>query len=257
MTAPADIFLVDKPEGLTPLQALGKFREKFPQHSDKKITYAGRLDPMASGLLLFLSGPAILEKEKYLNLPKQYSASILLGFETDSFDTLGLVTNTTADLKEISTSNAQEISGSFTGTPMLSLPPYSSPPLNGTPLHALARKGLINAENSPKRLMQFDAIETQRVISISGEAILEAVANRIAEVTGDFRQEEIVSKWREAVKPAHDYQLIQLTVQSQSGAYIRSLAHAIGRGLGMGAVLYELRRERIGGFGLDQSIKLV
>jgi tRNA pseudouridine55 synthase len=251
----SDILLVDKPEGLTPLQALGVFREKYPEYANKKITYAGRLDPMASGLLLFLSGSAILEKEKYLNLNKKYMASILLGFETDSFDILGLVTKVD-EPKELSLSDIRNVIAKFVGMPMLSLPPYSSPPVEGVPLHALARKGLVDSESTPTRVMQFDSIEVHRLINISGQSLRESIPSRIGKVSGDFRQHEILERWTDVLEPI-DYQLVQLTVECQSGSYIRSLAHSLGRSLGTAALLYELRREKIGEFELDQAIKLV
>ena len=47
--------LVYKKLGQTPLEALLDFKNKNPDFSGS-MTYAGRLDPMAEGLLILLSG---------------------------------------------------------------------------------------------------------------------------------------------------------------------------------------------------------
>ena len=50
------IILLNKKEGETPLEALEVFRAKNKIYKNVKKTYDGRLDPMASGLLLILAG---------------------------------------------------------------------------------------------------------------------------------------------------------------------------------------------------------
>ena len=45
-----------KKEGETPLEAIERFRRKNPEYRNEKMTYAGRLDPMAEGVLLVLAG---------------------------------------------------------------------------------------------------------------------------------------------------------------------------------------------------------
>src|SRR5690554_1349479 len=44
-----DVVLLKKPEGWTPLQAIKKFKEEHPLYRTAKMSYAGRLDPMAHG----------------------------------------------------------------------------------------------------------------------------------------------------------------------------------------------------------------
>ena len=47
MTEP---YLIDKPLGATPLQALEALRMELSLGAEKKLTYAGRLGPLATGL---------------------------------------------------------------------------------------------------------------------------------------------------------------------------------------------------------------
>ena len=66
------VILLNKKIGETPLQALERFRLRHKTYKEVKMTYAGRLDPMASGLLLVLAGEEIKNKEKYLGLDTEY-----------------------------------------------------------------------------------------------------------------------------------------------------------------------------------------
>ena len=84
------ILNIYKKTGETPLETINRLRADKPEYQNAKITYAGRLDPLAKGALILLAGDAVYEKEKYLKLDKEYEAEILFGFETDTYDILGL-----------------------------------------------------------------------------------------------------------------------------------------------------------------------
>ena len=49
---------------------------------------------------------------------------------------------------------------------------------------------------------------------------------------------------------------LRVVVECSSGTYIRSLAHDLGKGLGCGAHVEELRRTRSGAFSLDRAVPL-
>ncbi len=49
---------------------------------------------------------------------------------------------------------------------------------------------------------------------------------------------------------------LELNVTCSKGTYIRSLAHDLGRVLGCGAHVVELRRTRLGPFGIEQAVTL-
>ena len=71
------VILLNKKEGETPLEALEIFRIKNNKYKDIKMTYAGRLDPMASGLLLILAGEETKNKEKYTKIIEEYDVDFL------------------------------------------------------------------------------------------------------------------------------------------------------------------------------------
>jgi len=102
-TTPADVgvVLLDKPPGMTPLAALEQLRRARPTQFPEglKMSYAGRLDPLAHGLLVCLVGshrqhdfraPLSLQKEVELQ-SKVYEFQVLFGVATDTYDIMGLV----------------------------------------------------------------------------------------------------------------------------------------------------------------------
>ena len=66
------IFNLYKQRGETPLECLERFRITYPEHKDEKMTYLGRLDPMAEGVLLVATGEDIKQsrREEFFELDK-------------------------------------------------------------------------------------------------------------------------------------------------------------------------------------------
>lgn len=79
--------------GQTPLECLEELRVSRPDLADLPLTYAGRLDPLACGLLIVLAGEECKNKDQYLGLDKTYEFEMLVGFATDTYDLLGVVTS--------------------------------------------------------------------------------------------------------------------------------------------------------------------
>ena len=80
------MFGLDKPLGLTSLQALDALRAADPSLRDRRLGHAGRLDPMAEGLLTVLVGDENRDVHRLRALPKTYELDVLLGVGSDSFD---------------------------------------------------------------------------------------------------------------------------------------------------------------------------
>ena len=141
------VFVVNKKEGETPLERLEIFRaqesKKDKNFQDIKMTYAGRLDPMASGLLIVLVGEETKKKQKYLNLDKVYKFEVLFGFATDTYDILGKVVNIKKidiDRKDLDRKILENLNN-FVGKFKQSYPLYSSKTVGGKQLFEYARSG--------------------------------------------------------------------------------------------------------------------
>jgi len=137
------VILINKKEGETPLQSLEYFRSKNKEYKNLPMTYAGRLDPMAYGLLLVLAGEETKNKEKYLSLDKEYEFSILFGFSTDTYDILGkVIDNKNFNISEIGLrKNIIQVLPKFLGNRIQKYPIYSSKTVKGKPLFFYARAG--------------------------------------------------------------------------------------------------------------------
>lgn len=249
-----------KPLGLTPLQAIDKLKAERPELQGQPITYTGRLDPMAEGLLLLLVGEAVHEKDKYLGLDKTYEAKVLFGFSTDSYDVLGLVASAQEPAKSTANKSIQDVSEDditvilreLTGEISLPLPPFSSPPVNGKPLWQWAREGRLNEIDIPQRVSTIHSIVLDKLETQPWTDVYEQIKNAIGKVDGDFRQKEILASWARVSEEIlssnaqQSFQVVNLIVRCGSGTYIRSLADELGRMAGTGAVLLSLKRTRVG-----------
>lgn len=95
------VILLNKKSGITPLACLNTFKENYPQYKSATLSYAGRLDPMAEGLLLVLVNEENKKREFYQSLEKEYTFSILFGVATDTYDILGRIIQTIRPKKSI------------------------------------------------------------------------------------------------------------------------------------------------------------
>src|SRR5581483_5062703 len=120
------VICVYKELGLTPLETIYKLKAKYPKLSNKKIGYAGRLDPMAQGLLLLLIGDENKKRKRYELLGKTYLCEIIFGFSTDTYDLLGKITNVGNINKDYLDNNFENILKTFLGKSYQKYPPYSS-----------------------------------------------------------------------------------------------------------------------------------
>lgn len=243
---PFKVYKVNKQIAETPLEALTKYvnEKKLPTYW--KYTYAGRLDPMAQGLLLVLANSTQSQKEKYLNFSKVYEAEILFGFDSDTFDLLGIARK--QENIEVTKNKLDElvkILQSFVPKANLPVPVFSSVPVGGKPSFHWAKLG----KKSPqvKRLMEFKSIKILKKTFLTNRQILNYLEKNITKVKGDFRQEEIMVHWKKLLKkPKEKHLVFKIRVNCGSGAYIRSLASEWGKMLGLKSLLFSLKRNQVG-----------
>lgn len=243
-----DIIIVQKPVGKTPLQMIDMWKSQHPEYAEIPMTYAGRLDPMAEGVLLLLTGEECKMKDQYLGLDKTYRAEFLLGVSTDTGDILGLVQDvqSAAVLPVYSWDLLVRTANSLKGQQTLPIPAYASVPVNGKPLFQWAREGRIDSVHIPTREMHIMSVSQISVSSIQSQDMLVDIKNRVARVAGDFRQEDILACWHKMLSKDMNYRRISLTLHVSSGTYIRSLAEEFGRRLNSPALLWSLNRTSVG-----------
>lgn len=240
-------FLFIKHPGETLSDLLKRFRKEKGFDASLPITYAGRLDPMAEGLVILLTGERCKEKDNFLVLPKTYIFQVLFGVATDSFDMLGVVTKIDFTIPtEREVSLAIEL---VKNKKVFPYPPFSSKPVFGMPLFAHARKGTL-PEELPVRKGGIKKLSLLSLKTFSAKELVMKSIETIQKVTGDFRQEKIISEWQDFLEKEGDRKVLLATLEAtvSSGVYIRSIAVALGEALGTQALAYIIDRTAIGDY---------
>lgn len=254
MSEEQGILNIYKKLGETPLECLNRFRENHPEYAGVPMTYAGRLDPLAEGVLIALAGEARFRREEFNILEKTYKFEVLWGMTSDTFDPLGIVKlgETHIDISE----RLLEVLPKFRGVFDLMYPHYSSRTVDGVPLWKLSREGKLAGREVPSNRVNislFEAVETRQV---SADELAVLALKKIAAVGGDFRQEEAAASWRKAADMAKGkmFSVTKFRAQVSSGTYVRSLADELGRALGSGGLAWSICRTSVGDFNIEDSI---
>ena len=240
------MYIAYKNIGETPLACV---RRLLPP--GKKYTYAGRLDPMAEGLLLILEGEECADAVRFRGLEKTYSYSFAIGIGTDSYDRLGRIV-ATAPTPDGIDETVRNIIREFHGDILLPYPPYSSKTVDGKPLFHHAKRhangGAAGVPHEkrlmPERVMRIhDNIPKQSAVVPSATVAAESV-RRIGMVRGDFRQDVCIADWNGL--PDMTVPVFSAVMRCGGGTYVRAVVHAIGGRVGYPAVCTDIKRTRIG-----------
>ncbi|MEK7184755.1 MAG: hypothetical protein AAB683_01295 [Patescibacteria group bacterium] len=230
------MYLTYKNIGETPLECLERARLEYGKSEAIPMTYAGRLDPMAHGLLIILVGDDCKDKQKYLNMDKEYEVEVLFGVSTDTYDILGKIIS--IEKKNFDPINLEKYKGKF----IQEYPRYSS--------KIIAMKEIPDKDDMPTKEVEIYAIEQIGSRALSGQRISDFILENIKKVNGDFRQGEITPFWQDFAKkyPIEKFIIIKLKISCSSGTYMRSLAHRIGSDIGIPALAFSIKRTRINGY---------
>lgn len=251
-----NIVCIWKPVGITPFEAIQIFNKKNPKYRNETISYAGRLDPMAEGVLILLIGKENKNRDKYLKLKKEYESEIILGISTDTYDSLGLITD--QSLKAVSRKEIEKSLKSFIGKQNQDYPPYSSKTVNGKPLYWWARNKNLNEIKIPNHEIEIYSIKLLNFEKVFVEKTVSEIIKQIKKVEGDFRQEDIIKSWGKFSKENNGKELIKIKIKTScsSGTYVRGIASSLGEKLKTGAFTYSIKRTRVGGFKREDCLDL-
>jgi tRNA pseudouridine55 synthase len=214
------LLIIDKPEGFTSHDVVARVRRIL---GTRRVGHTGTLDPFATGVLVLLIGNATRLARFVDKDEKEYDALVRFGFETDTGDRAGKPSVPTYNCEHLSVAKISDALDLFRGEIEQVPPMYSAKKVKGTKLYQSARKGEI-VERKPTRV---------RINEL--------------EITSDLRFND---------KEARTCDL-RLRIVCSAGTYIRTLAEDIGRRVGSGAHLAELRRTRAGRFGTSSAVSLL
>ncbi len=128
--------IIDKEAGWTSHDVVARTRKIL---DTRKVGHSGTLDPPATGILILGVGKATRLLKFVTELQKEYSATMVLGSETDTLDAEGKVTKTTKNLPTLEQlrNNARTFVGEIEQIP----PMVSAVKVQGKRLYELAREG--------------------------------------------------------------------------------------------------------------------
>lgn len=249
--------VLEKKIGETPLAAVRAWKKENSKYAREAASYAGRLDPMASGSLLVLLGEECRRQREYTNLDKEYEIEVLFDIGSDTGDVLGLSEyakkETRPDPDVLADALRRE-----RGSHLRSYPAFSSKTVAGKPLFLHALEGSLPYMVVPEHIERIYCIQHQDSYTISSSelearitALLDLVprtdepSKRLGE---DFRIGAVRAGWQELFKTTgeRDFTVLRLRVTCASGVYMRSLAGRLGAALGTSALALSIRRTKIG-----------
>jgi tRNA pseudouridine55 synthase len=271
------MLLVYKPLGFTPLQTILRLKEQYPEYSGRTISYAGRLDPMAEGLLLLLVDDENKKRKDFEAMKKTYDFTVLLGVETDTYDILGKVNiNSNIEIRNSKSAHTQiknssvviasdfdirisDLLYSFVGKRLQSYPPYSSKTVQGKPLYWWAREGRLHEIEIPAREVEIYSIALEKVAALATQDLQKSIFDRIKNVEGNFRQEEIMDSWQSFFHTTDQtlFQVLLCRITCSSGTYVRSICHELGQQLGGGGIAFSINRTAIGSYTAMEALRLI
>ncbi len=248
-----------KKRGETPLQRIERFRKENPEYKNIPLSYAGRLDPMAEGVLIVLAGDKNKNRGDFLGLDKEYEFDVLFGFATDTYDVLGVMSDavTRTSHKAVRSPLLMEYITQMVGERTQKYPPFSSKPLEGKPLFVHARKCDLSKFELPEHKIEIFNASLIGMKKINNEELLEDVENSIKLVKGDFRQERILHLWRDTLRVLYgmSFDIATINIHCSSGTYVRSLSNELGEHLGIPALAMRILRTRVGKYKVRGSKK--
>jgi tRNA pseudouridine55 synthase len=152
------ILNINKSTGMTSHDVVAKVRKLLKQ---KRVGHAGTLDPAASGVLPICVGQGTRVAEYLSESGKAYTANILFGVVTDTYDAEGAIVRT-AETESLTLEQIQEALTGFLG-PQMQMPPlYSAIKLQGQPAYKRMRAGEeITLEPRPITITQLDILAWQ------------------------------------------------------------------------------------------------
>src|SRR5947209_3111322 len=127
---------IDKPAGCTSHDVVNRWRRIS---SVKRVGHLGTLDPMATGLLLLLSGTATRLAPFYAHSEKTYLAKVTFGLTSDTYDAEAVVRETGLPVPD-DRATVDRALDQFRGKFLQMPPSVSAKKVRGTPAYKLVRK---------------------------------------------------------------------------------------------------------------------
>lgn len=154
-----ETILVDKPYGWTSFDVVKRIRGVMLRRmgvKKMKVGHAGTLDPLATGVMIVVSGKSTKLIEQLQSGVKEYIATIALGATTPSYD-LETEIDARYPTAHITRELVEEVLAKFTGRIEQVPPAFSACKIDGKRAYKMARKG--DAVELKPKILVIDEIE--------------------------------------------------------------------------------------------------
>ncbi|EMR10364.1 tRNA pseudouridine(55) synthase [Pneumocystis murina B123] len=237
-------------------------KSKDSKYRKIKLGHGGTLDPLASGVLVIGIGKSTKKLKKFLNCTKEYEATALFGYSTDTYDSNGKILKCMpwSHLTEDKVTKALE---NFKGNILQKPPIYSALHMKGKRLYQYLREGIELPEEIKPQPTTDDAIDiSSNVLQEQGAMNYKSEKRNLFNSTNEIKisdnlsnnvdnEEQKTSNIRSSIKrkaPAVKFRIV-----ASSGTYIRSLIHDLAIFLDSAAHIVELVRCRQGKYILNEN----
>ena len=223
------IVFVDKPTGVSSHRVVNWARRCS---GIRKVGHTGTLDPLATGLLIILVGRKFTKlQDTFLKQDKDYVCMAKLGLQTDSYDIDGEVLDEKSweEVQTVSKEAVTEALDSQQGKIQQKVPIFSAVKQSGRKLYEIARKAKYDEQAKQEMEEVLENLPEREVEIYQIELLKFAKNTDTKEVTFSF------------------------SVSCSSGTYVRSITHDVGKILGVGATVTQLRRTKIGDFSIEHA----
>ncbi len=236
-----------------------KLKKERPEYKESTISYAGRLDPLAEGVLILLVDEENKKREKYQNLDKEYEFKVLFGLATDTYDLLGIVktkprTSPNAEVI-INEGPIKDYIKNLVGKRKQKYPPFSSYRIDGKPLFQWAKEGKMNEVEIPEKEVIIHKSKFLKGSKINTQKLQNLIIDRVSKVKGKFRQREILKRWKIYFKESKvkEFPVMKFEITCSSGTYVRGIANDLGKLTNTGALSLRIRRSRVGDYTIENA----
>lgn len=230
--------------GETPLQAMTRALKDYKEDHEKAC-YAGRLDPMAQGIMVILvKQPYFCLQDYYNSCIKTYRFQAILGISTSSYDPMGNI----QDVTEITGSQVIKYNDNMLklkGKINQAFPPCSSVRHKGKPLWWHAKHGSLPV------ILPFKEREIYSIKSLNNP--IETTLKEYKKLSigdmqdvenlnpGVFNTVDFIKEWNSLDVKIKIWKL-QYEVTVSAGTYVRSLVKDIGQQLNIPAHAFRITR---------------
>ncbi|KTW29665.1 tRNA pseudouridine(55) synthase [Pneumocystis carinii B80] len=249
-----------------------------------KLGHGGTLDPLASGILVIGIGKSTKRLKEFLNCTKEYEATALFGYSTDTYDSNGKILKR-MPWSHLTQDKVEKALENFRGNILQKPPMYSALHMRGKRLYEYSREGIELPEEIKYRPVVVDSFniikwthdhnwkepcdDDDNNIDISSNILQEqeAMDNKdekcnLSKSTDEIKISDnlfndIDSKEEKSsntiLSTKKKAPAVKFRIVASSGTYIRSLIHDLAISLDSAAHIVELIRCRQGKYILNQN----